>query len=152
MRKCGWYYLLAAGIVFGIDRLSKSLALVWCMAPRFINNYVSCAVSFNRGVSFSLFHSEHSIVFFLVSLLLVIVTTALTIYAWHRWRSSKMIWGETLLVAGSWSNIYDRVRYGGVIDFIECSYDGWVWPSFNMADAMIVCGVIIMYVYYVREQ
>jgi signal peptidase II len=47
-----------------------------------------------------------------------------------------------LLIGGSASNLIDRVRLGHVTDFIDLSF----WPSFNLADAFIVSGVVILLV------
>ena len=48
--------------------------------------------------------------------------------------------GTVLILAGGISNLIDRVRFGGVIDYITI---GW-WPSFNLADCFILAGVIIL--------
>ena len=47
-----------------------------------------------------------------------------------------------LLIGGSASNLIDRVRLGHVTDFIDLGF----WPAFNLADAFIVSGVVILLV------
>lgn len=46
------------------------------------------------------------------------------------------------IVGGALSNIWDRVRFGGVADFFDLHLMGWHWPAFNIADAAIVLGVL----------
>jgi len=46
-----------------------------------------------------------------------------------------------LIIGGALGNIADRLRIGAVVDFIDAHYGGWHWPTFNMADVAIVCGV-----------
>ncbi len=49
-----------------------------------------------------------------------------------------------MVIAGSVSNILDRVVYGGVVDFIHVHINGWSFAVFNIADVAIVVGVCIM--------
>jgi signal peptidase II len=41
-------------------------------------------------------------------------------------------------------NLIDRFRLGSVIDFLDFHYHGWHWPAFNVADASITIGVILL--------
>ena len=59
--------------------------------------------------------------------------------------------GEVMVIAGSSSNIIDRMVRGGVVDFIEFSYKNWAWPTFNIADAAIVVGVFFMLMQLLRK-
>ncbi len=49
-----------------------------------------------------------------------------------------------LILGGGVSNLIDRVAHGYVIDFISI----WKWPSFNLADAFIVVGILLIVVFY----
>ncbi|WP_376094006.1 signal peptidase II [Roseomonas sp. CCTCC AB2023176] len=51
-----------------------------------------------------------------------------------------------LVIGGAAGNILDRVRHGAVADFLDALYDGWHWPTFNVADIAIVCGVGLLLV------
>jgi signal peptidase II len=49
------------------------------------------------------------------------------------------------VLGGAIGNLTDRVIYGEVIDFLDFRlFGGYVWPTFNMADCWIVCGVAIL--------
>jgi signal peptidase II len=50
-----------------------------------------------------------------------------------------------LVVGGAIGNLYDRIRYGEVIDFLDVYVSGWHWPAFNVADSAITvgCGLLI---------
>lgn len=56
--------------------------------------------------------------------------------------------GLGLILGGALGNIYDRIAYGGVRDFIDCSY----YPSFNIADAFIFIGVVIVFISSLRTK
>ena len=78
---------------------------------------------------------------------LCIICSGGVIYlAYQRYRKHELIIGELLVIAGAGSNIMDRIRMGGVIDFIKLSAGDFVWPLFNIADICIVIGVFIMFV------
>jgi signal peptidase II len=138
------FYSAVACAIFAIDRWTKLWALTQCVQPKLFNQYFSCALTFNRGISWGVFHSDDSHVFVMVSGVIAIITVSLAFYAFIRYEQKYSILGETLIIAGSLSNIFDRFYYKGVVDFIEFSYADWVWPSFNVADSCIVLGVIIM--------
>ena len=48
------------------------------------------------------------------------------------------------VIGGALGNLYDRLAYGEVIDFLDVYVDGWHWPAFNVADSAITVGVTIL--------
>lgn len=50
----------------------------------------------------------------------------------------------TGVIGGAIGNLYDRVRYGEVVDFLDVYVRDWHWPAFNVADSFITCGVILL--------
>ena len=58
-----------------------------------------------------------------------------------------------LIFGGTLGNLYDRIVFGGVRDFLHCYYDGHVWPDFNIADCCLVCGagVLLVHSFFVTE-
>jgi signal peptidase II len=50
----------------------------------------------------------------------------------------------SLVLGGAIGNLYDRIAYGYVIDFIDAHYQGMHWPVFNVADSAIFIGVVLM--------
>jgi signal peptidase II len=63
-----------------------------------------------------------------------------------------MRWGLPLALGGAMGNLADRVRYGWVVDFIDVSWKGHHWPTFNVADIAIVIGVGLMAVDMARAR
>ena len=120
--------------LIALDRISKALVLHYC-APH---------CTFNRGISWGMLNYENSTVFIILTAVVILITAALAIYAFRRWQAGFAIWGEILILAGSLSNIIDRMLYGGVVDFIELRVGSWVGPAFNIADSMVVIGVALM--------
>jgi signal peptidase II len=58
-----------------------------------------------------------------------------------------------LILGGTLGNLYDRVVFGGVRDFLHCYYDRHIWPDFNIADCCLVCGagVLLVHSFFVSE-
>ncbi|MDP3889484.1 MAG: signal peptidase II, partial [bacterium] len=124
--------LLAVGL-FLLDRVTKYYSTLFCVRPCFINQFLSFQVTFNRGISWGMFHTESVLPFVIISLMIMITTIGIGWIAYHRYQRGKCIVGELLVIAGSVSNSVDRVFYAGVIDFIQLSYHEWTWPVFNIA-------------------
>lgn len=49
-----------------------------------------------------------------------------------------------LILGGTLGNLYDRIVFGGVRDFLHCYYETHVWPDFNIADVCLVCGASVL--------
>lgn len=139
-------------IIVAIDRITKAWALQHCVDQYAITPWLSCSLTFNRGVSWSLFHSESSTIFAAVTCLVMAVMVWVAVHAYHRYRDSETIYGEVFVLAGAFSNSIDRFFYGAVIDFIEFDFGYFVWPLFNFADIFIVIGVMVMMFEIVQQE
>ena len=93
----------------------------------------------NSGIAFGLFASATPIVTMLTA---IAVGWMLYFFARSGARHPVLPVALGLLIGGSASNLIDRVRLGHVTDFIDLSF----WPAFNLADAFIVFGVVILLV------
>ena len=58
----------------------------------------------------------------------------------ERWTSSAY----GLILGGAMGNVIDRVRLGYVIDWVDFGWRGWHWHTFNLADACVVVGVVVL--------
>ena len=130
--------------LFLIDRVTKWTVVSLDVDSYEVTSWLSLDVQLNRGISWSLFHSVNTWTFLLVSLCVVAVTLCVVAFAVYQWHRDKPIYGQTMVIAGSVSNILDRVVYGGVVDFIHVHINGWSFAVFNIADVAIVVGVCIM--------
>ncbi len=78
-----------------------------------------------------------------------LVVLALVICAWItglmlRTQDRVEAFGYGLVIGGALGNVLDRVRYGAVTDFLDLYVGSVHWPSFNMADALLVSGLAIL--------
>ena len=92
----------------------------------------------NSGVAFGQLQGGGAI----VAVVIAIAVAALLAY-FARHARKKLIWLPTgMLLGGALGNIVDRIREGAVIDFLKLPH----WPAFNVADAAITVGVVILLV------
>lgn len=101
----------------------------------------------NPGIAFGLFPKMNIII-----IVLSIVTIVL-LFSIYRKTNSGNLWIKTALIfiaSGAVGNLLDRIQYNVVIDFIDFR----VWPVFNLADAFIVIGVVILFIiiFFTKER
>lgn len=131
--------------LFFLDRLTKLLVVNAYYGPVDIwPPYLSFELVINRGISWSLLNFDDTACFVMVSSIVTAIGSILFVYACLRYRNQRVVVGELLVLVGAWSNIVDRIMYGGVIDFILFKYGQWSFPVFNLADITIVAGVVFM--------
>jgi len=135
------------------DQLSKRAALAQLAEPPRtieLTPFLNLTLGFNRGVSFGLFSSSADLGWLLILMALAIVA-CLLVWAWYaRGRAMQLALGA--IIGGAISNVIDRVRQGAVTDFMDLHAFGWHWPTFNLADVFIVCGVAALLVLGWRDQ
>ncbi len=133
------------GVTLVLDQASKfaiekTLALreEWVLLP-----FLSFERAYNTGAAFSLLHDAGG----WQRPLLIGVSIAIMIWLgfWlHRLNSAErlQISSIALVMGGAAGNLVDRLQTGAVADFIVLHYQGWQWPTFNVADAAITAGVV----------
>jgi signal peptidase II len=139
--------------LFILDRYTKIWALkTLSMQDITLFPGLTLSLSFNRGISWSFFSFSSPILFWGLTTFIIITLLWFSYLAFRSHALSSTTLGKLMVISGASSNIIDRFLYGGVIDFIECSLHNWHWPSFNIADATIVCGIgiILGRMYYDR--
>ena len=140
--------LLLAGLVLVVDQISKWWILEVVMQPPRaieVTPFFNIVLVWNRGVSFGMFNEPggwNVIVFTAVALLVVVA-----LLVWLA-RTDQRLTGLALglIVGGALGNVVDRVRFGAVIDFLDLHAAGWHWPAFNVADAAISVGAVVLIV------
>lgn len=96
----------------------------------------------NTGAAFGIFQG-HPLVFTVIDFVGIAVFLALVLFLSRRWPFLDRMWvrsGIGLILGGTVGNLIDRLRVGQVTDFFDIK----IWPTFNVADASITVGVIIL--------
>jgi lipoprotein signal peptidase len=113
-------------------------------------NHLTLILAKNRGGAWGLLQTTSESIrrpfFLLVSV--AAIAFIMTLYRRLQPRQRTLKWGLPLVLGGALGNVFDRIRYGHVIDFIDAHvlYKGVDrhWPTFNVADIAICIGVGLM--------
>tara|TARA_B100000780_G_C21004159_1_gene401870 strand:- start:37 stop:528 length:492 start_codon:yes stop_codon:yes gene_type:complete len=131
-------------IIFFVDRVSKfyilKIADTESLVDIYVNSYLNFYLIWNKGIAFGLFSFDEHYIYKLVSLIISTIIIVITILI----RKSKGIKKYSLLMVlgGALGNLYDRVYYAAVPDFIDFHIGAIHWFVFNVADIFITLGVL----------
>jgi signal peptidase II len=134
-----------SAVVFALDRITKSIVEAR-ISPFDVHNVIpgffDIVHSQNRGVAFGILNDSTSV--WRTVVLVVFSAAALILVAGMLWRSSRMdrwtVAGLALVLGGAAGNLFDRILWGRVTDFLEFYIGDLHWPTFNVADSCIVIG------------
>ena len=150
-------YILLMLFILVLDRWTKWLIhtrLLLNQTIQVVDGFFNITYVRNTGVAFGVLDPVQSS---MKSTILVILTMGaiigVIIYAWRTPLSQKLMQvALSLILAGALGNLYDRIRYGYVIDFIEIYFHNYRWPSFNIADSAITTGVAFLAIEMFRHE
>ncbi|HOJ71460.1 MAG TPA: signal peptidase II [Syntrophorhabdaceae bacterium] len=131
-------------IVFLLDRWTKALITerISYLDGIGITSFFSIVHARNYGGAFSLLSQHHLAKYIFTFLPLIIVFVLIFIVLRYSLPFSKML-SLVFILSGAIGNIYDRMVYGYVIDFLDFFYKNYHWPAFNVADISISFGVCL---------
>ena len=148
-KRLPWLFSISA-IVFLIDRVTK----IWVEkhitlggAIPVIPRVLRISHWTNDGAAFSMFAesaSPHLVRWMLVGFSLLAAAAVLVAMVRMGDRISLTTFALALVLAGALGNVYDRILYGSVVDFIEVHIFSYHFPDFNVADSSIVIGACLL--------
>lgn len=141
-------YLLAAFGVYLVDQVTKAWAV---RTLRFgdgrvvITGLLDFIYTENKGIAFGQLQEGGAFGRWFFVVLAVAAGIAVLFYFMRTPRSDDRVLGScALLLAGIFGNLTDRVRLGYVVDFIVVHAGSYHWPTFNVADASITIGALLL--------
>lgn len=140
------HYLLISIAVFLLDQISKQIvvqSLVQHQSIEVLPDFFSISYIHNRGAVFGLgstFATPY--LSWLLSLLSVVSLVVILAYFLRVNATNRRLYtGLALVLGGAMGNLYDRLKNGYVVDFIDVHWFQHHWPTFNLADSAICIGV-----------
>lgn len=142
---------LCAGIV-AVDQLTKAL-IRSTLAPFESRTIVAGLLDFihvqNRGVAFGILNDSemnHQVKAVLTTALAGLALLGIGFYARHVHHHEKLARaGLSLILGGAIGNLIDRLRVGYVLDYVDVYWRGWHFWAFNVADASISIGAVLVF-------
>ena len=148
--RIGWRaaYLLAAFGIYMVDQASKAWAvraLRFGRTKTLISGLLDFEYAENPGIAFGQLQEGGAFGRWLLVALAMAAAAAVLFYFFRTPRTDDRVLGAcSLLLAGILGNLTDRVRLGYVIDFILAHLGSYHWPTFNVADASICAGALLL--------
>ena len=133
-------------IIFFFDRISKNyvlkLAEIEGKVDMYLTEYLNLYLIWNKGIAFGLLSFDENFLYTLISLIIAIVTAIILIIAMKE--NGIKRYSLIVVFSGSIGNLFDRVYYKAVPDFIDLHVNNFHWFIFNVADIFITIGVICL--------
>ena len=138
--------LLISVFIFTLDRISKiyviNLSKSTFDVEIFSSKFLNIILIWNEGIAFGLFSASHENWYNFLTL--VIVFTALIILIMSVKQDGAQKYFLLIVFGGALGNLYDRIFFKAVPDFIDLHVGNFHWFVFNIADIFITFGVIML--------
>ena len=143
-------FYLVSMLTFIIDRIIKILVVLLNIDKvTIINNFFNINIAYNYGAAWSIFTGKKIFLILISTLILVAIYFMLI-------RGKKLKTFESItygmLVGGIIGNLFDRIIYGYVIDFLDFNIFGYDFPIFNLADTFIVISIFMLIIDLIRGE
>ena len=140
-----YFYFIFITSIFLIDRFSKIVIInkseEISSSEIFSSKFINLHLIWNEGIAFGLFSFSNSSTYQIMTLFILSVILILIFYMLKTNMVSEKI-GFILIIGGAIGNLFDRVFYSAVPDFIDIHINNFHWFIFNIADIFITIGVL----------
>jgi signal peptidase II len=145
LKKNIFYFFFILSIII-LDRISK----LWIISifnsennlEIKISSFINLNLIWNKGIAFGLFSYGEKFEYNLLTGLIIIITV---IVFWMIMKTKGLEkFGFLMILGGALGNIFDRLYYSAVPDFIDIYYKNFHWFVFNVADIFITVGVLML--------
>jgi signal peptidase II len=133
-------------VIFSLDRISKIYILKLVELENsldiYINSYLNLYLIWNKGIAFGLFSFDKDFIYssLTIIILAILVIILILIFKSNNFKS----YCYTIIFGGALGNVFDRIYYSAVPDFIDFHINNFHWFIFNIADIFISIGVICL--------
>ena len=133
-------------VIFLADRISKIYILKISELESSVNIYVTQYINFyliwNKGIAFGLFSFNESLIYNLITLIIAAITIIILVMIIKNVGFKR--YSLLIVFGGSLGNLFDRIYYSAVPDFIDFHINNFHWFVFNIADIFITIGIICL--------
>ena len=145
-RKKFIYSSLIIVIIFFFDRFSKiyvlSLVKINDSVDIFVSKYLNIYLIWNEGIAFGLLSFDQSNLYNAITVVIVIISIAILVLIIKA--NDIRFYFYLFVFGGALGNLFDRLYYSAVPDFIDLHINNYHWFIFNVADIFITIGVLCL--------
>jgi|TARA_B110000971_G_C19880988_1_gene440709 signal peptidase II len=132
--------------IFLLDRVTKiyiiKLAELESVVDIYITSYLNLYLIWNKGIAFGFLSFDNSTVYNLITMIIIIIIFIIMLLI-HKSRD-KTVYFLLFILGGAIGNLFDRIYYSSVPDFIDFHINGFHWFIFNVADIFVSIGVLCL--------
>ena len=133
-------------LIFILDRISKIYVINFFDQTSFnevyLLEFLNIYLIWNKGIAFGLMNFNNVIIYNIITLLIILIT--MIVFYFSMKNKDVTSYFFAMIFAGSLGNLFDRLKYSGVPDFIDFHIGNYHWFIFNVADIAISLGVICL--------
>ena len=133
-------------IIFLADRLTKiyilKIAEVENTVDIYINTYLNFYLIWNKGIAFGLFSFNERFIYNIITAIILLIIVVILIMVIKNKGFKK--YSLMFVLGGSLGNLFDRIYYSAVPDFIDFHLNDFHWFVFNVADIFITLGIMCL--------
>jgi signal peptidase II len=133
-------------VIFLADRLTKiyilKIAEVKNTVDIYVNTYLNFYLIWNKGIAFGLFSFNERFIYNIITAIILLITVIILIMIIKNKGFKK--YSLMFVLGGSLGNLFDRIYYSAVPDFINFHINDFHWFVFNVADIFITLGIICL--------
>ena len=133
-------------LIFLLDRISKIYVIYlndkFLGSEIFSSKFLNIILVWNEGIAFGLFSFDDKILYNLLTIIIFIIIFIIGFMIVNSTKLKK--YALIMIFAGALGNLYDRIVFKAVPDFIDFHIQGFHWFIFNFADIFITSGVFFM--------
>ena len=143
LKKENFYFLMIVSLIFLLDRYSK-IQIINNLNEKnlYINDFVNINLVWNTGIGFGFFSTSSNLIYNSITGIICIVIIFLIYLILKSKMTEKILF--SMILGGAIGNVYDRLTYFAVPDFIDIHYNNFHWFTFNIADIFITLGIILI--------
>ena len=138
--------LILISLIFLLDRISKVSVVNFFentqLQELIISNFLSIYLIWNEGIAFGLLNFDDKLIYNLITVIIIIISIIIFVFALKNEDLTGYFF--SIIFGGSLGNLYDRINYSAVPDFIDLHINNYHWFIFNVADIFITLGVICL--------
>ncbi len=133
-------------IIFSLDRISKSYVILLdeknLSSDIFTSKYLNISLTWNEGIAFGLFSLNEGFFYNFLTVLIAIIIIVILFMVLRNEGMKK--YSLLMILGGALGNLYDRIFFKAVPDFIDFHIGNYHWFIFNVSDIFISLGVIFL--------
>ncbi|MDB4339878.1 signal peptidase II [Pelagibacteraceae bacterium] len=150
-KKINFFVYILISLIFYLDRfLKEKIINNFSENKLFVNDFINLDLIWNTGIGFGFLSSSSSLIYNFVTGIISFVIVVLIYLTFISEKIDKIIF--SFIIGGALGNLYDRLVYNAVPDFIDIHYNNFHWFTFNIADIFISIGVVFYLIKSLNEK